>query len=102
MTDDDDDDDDGKRKPLRFAPDANTVVWLSENLDKVLFKDDKVGLAVNESHKGFNLITVGKEKLYVGKEYLVKIGLIGPLLSELRWINEVDQNIYRCGFYLKE
>ena len=91
-----------KRKPLRFAPDANTAVWLSENLDKALFKNDKLGLATNESHKGFNFVTVGKEKLFVGKEYLVKIGLIGPLLCELRWINEVDQNIYRCGFYLKE
>ena len=89
-----------KRKHIRFEADPNQIAWIS--LDTKNFKKDYICLLHQESYGGCQVITNQAIQLRTGEPMLIKVGEIGPLLGEVRWLKEVSEHVFVMGIEFKE
>ena len=83
------------RKYIRFEPDHNTTIWISQNVQS--FSKDHLGLVDGESQGGSGF-TINKDVgLEVGDFILVQVGKMDTLMAEIRWCKKYDDNLFRYG-----
>jgi hypothetical protein len=89
-----------KRKNVRFSPVPNTTLWVSKSV--LNFDEDFLGLVDSEAQKGCGAIFNQETGFAVGDFCLVKVGKLAPLKSQVVWMSQIDDSIYRMGFHFLE
>lgn len=95
------------RRYIRAKPDPLDVAYISSNVDNlVIFTPDIAALIVDESAMGGCGVVVLKNeisnKFKVRSRYIIKVGQLEPLLSELVYVGEVNKDLIRLGFKFLE
>lgn len=92
-------------KQIRFPPDSDEIAFISFDVD--IFKKDLSALIVNESQHGacfvINRALIPQNKpISAGQVFLAKIGSMGPLKAQVRWVKEIDTSLLKIGIELLE
>jgi hypothetical protein len=90
------------RRKLRFAPDPSQHAEIDFNLNRKNFEGELPALIFNESYSGCCVVMMKEKRLKVGGHFKVKVGLLAPLLGEVRWINELDDHFVKLGIEFLE
>ena len=91
-----------RRKYIRAAPDPNEYVQIDHNLDGD-FSFDYAGLVVEESPLGgCSIVGLKSVGLQVGDHRRMKVGHMAPLRSEVVWLKELDEQVFRYGIKFLE
>ena len=95
------------RRYIRAKPDPLEVAYISFNEDhSSTFSPDIVALIVDESAMGGCGVVVLKNELSnkfkIRTHYILKIGQLEPLHSELVYVGEVNKDLIRLGFKFLE
>jgi hypothetical protein len=91
------------KKEIRFSPDGDEVAFISFNLNT--FQKDLPALILNESLQGVCLV-VSKVmiptdfKMELGSKFMVKIGAMDPMASEVKWVKSLDESVLKIGILL--
>lgn len=94
-----------KRRYLRFEPDEIEIAQLQfveAEPDDFFFKPEAAGLVIDESYEGCALAVVANtlpEGLAKGTHCQIKINKLGPMRAELRWIKELDEEVWKIGVH---
>lgn len=86
-----------KRKSVRFKPDLGTFAWIDTGAFTQTFKPEVVALVTEESSKGCRLLTFSDNEFEEGLRMKVKLGELAPLLSEVRWVKQLEEDVYHIG-----
>ena len=91
-----------KRNYIRFLPDPNTLLWLSQSASvDDSFEPCFVGLVLDESQKGCSAVFVKdqiSEQLLPGNRCVLAVGDMPRMIAEIRWQKELDNKSVRLGF----
>ena len=91
-----------KRNYIRFLPDPNTLLWLSQSVTTdEPFEPRFVGLVLDESQKGCSAVFVKDqigEKLLPGNRCVLAVGDMPHVTAEVRWQKALDNRSVRLGF----
>ena len=87
-----------KRKSIRFDSDPNWMAWLSLESRVEDFKNDIVGLVINESKEGCSIIFRDLPEIENDKTYYLQVGSLDPLKAKVVWRKEIDEGVIRVGF----
>lgn len=85
------------RRKLRFAPDPSQHAGIDFNLSQKKFEAELPALIYNESYSGCCVVVMREKRLKVGGQFKIKVGLLAPLMGEIRWINELDDTFVKLG-----
>lgn len=92
-----------KTRSIRFKPDNEDYAVIGQLNDNGQLETDKMALILTESYSGCGLVVVDGSDFQIGQQHHLKVGDVGPVLSEIVWIKQVDEDLYRLGFkYLKD
>ena len=87
----------GKRKFMRIAPDPDEYVQIDKEVAGP-FNFGYAGLVVEESPlTGCSIVCLDSVGLETGLQCRLKVGHMGPILSEIIWKREIDENVSRYG-----
>ena len=91
------------RRNIRFEPSPNTLAWLciSSTLPYE-FKEDIVGLVVEESLGGCGVIIHWDGKFHIDDTILIKVGDLEPIRGDIRYISELKKHIYQLGIMYQD
>ena len=91
-----------KRRYPRFAPDPLEVAFISLKTEGE-FKPCRVALIADEHpYGGCGLVVRKPFSLKIGDKCRIQLGKLSPVLSELRWFKELDEDFLRLGFKFLE
>lgn len=95
---------DSDRRSLRFQPDEGNIAEIDPEAkdNKNNFKARIRALIVDEALEGCCLVLTHNRLLQVGDICLVKVGMLDPLISEVRWIRDLDEEIQKIGIMYLE
>jgi len=90
---------DGERRKVRFAPDEGAIAQIDPTIreDNADFEPKIQALVIDEARDGCGLVVVNNKVLFEGDTCLVKIGDLDPLISEIRWVQELDEDVQKIG-----
>ena len=85
-----------KQKPrsIRFAPDPGTLA-------EIRFEEQNLqvyGLVVNESMGGFAVVLTTEARIMVGMICTCRVGKLSWAHAEIRWLKDLETNLYKIGF----
>jgi hypothetical protein len=94
----------GVRKSLRFPPDEGSVAWIDLNVreDKRDFRPSIAALVTDEALTGCGLVALSQEGLGVSTECMVQVGDLAPLKAQIRWIEDLTDNVIKIGVVFLE
>jgi len=93
----------GQRKHMRFRPDQVEValIQFSEaEPEDFFFQAESAGLVLEEAYGGCGLVMLSHFDAIEpveGMRCQVKVGKIGPLRAEIRWVKKLDDDVARIG-----
>ncbi len=93
----------GNRRYIRFRPDEIEVALIrfgEADPDEFLFRADAAGLVLEEAYGGCGLVTLSHcdaTEPIEGTRCLVKVGKMGPMRAEVRWVKRLDEHVARVG-----
>lgn len=95
---------DGGRKSIRFEPDEGTLAYIdtTPREHKSEFDPKIMALVIDEALDGCGLAVVNNKTLFEGDICLVKVGLLDPLIGEVRWVRELDEEVHKIGIMYLE
>jgi hypothetical protein len=90
------------RKFLRFPPDDDAVAWIDPEVhpDPREFKPTFAALVTDEALVGCGLITLRREWMAEGAEFVVQIEKLSPIKAQIRWLKEMDDGVVKLGVAL--
>ena len=91
-----------KRKGIRHRSDPSLSGQICLSLAPAPFSCDIAAIIFNESYRGCCLITMVHEKLVTGLRCQVKVGKGDPILGELKWVEQLDAEVIKIGFYFPD
>ncbi len=99
-----------RRTHIRFEPghtDVAVIALGGTNGDgEPALKGDLVGLLLNQSYQGCNLVTVNRNRdpglLSQGTECVVKAGALHPMRAIVRWREAVGPDLLEVGIEFLE
>jgi hypothetical protein len=95
---------DSGRKSIRFEPDEGTIAQIDPTAqeDKSKFRPTIQALVIDEALDGCGVVLVKNTALGEGDICLIKVGQLDPLIGEVRWIKELDQDVHKIGIMYLE
>lgn len=89
------------RRWTRYLNDHTSVVQLDIKNRSIKFTPTHNALLINEAFKGCGVVVNASDEFTVGEILKVKVGELEPLEAEIRWIEKLDNQVYKLGlFYL--
>ena len=61
-----------------------------------------MALVIDEALDGCGLVVVNNKILAEGDICLVKVGMLDPLIGEVRWLRELDEEVHKIGIMYLE
>lgn len=61
------------------------------------FRPTMFALVHNESSTGAGVIAISSKHLLTGQNVRVQIGNLAPMVAEIRWRTDLDQDVIRLG-----
>ena len=92
---------DNSRANIRFDADPNSLTWIQDDLEVSGYDNGLVGLTVDESHSGCNVIFRTNDRLIRDVTYRVLVGDLSESLALLRWIKVLNEATVQVGFQYK-
>ena len=92
-----------QRRYLRFPPAEWEIALIQCSdaaTDEQHFEPEIAGLVKEESRAGCGLIVLERQikgRLKVGDRCQVKVGSLGIVLAEVKWINAIEDDLSRLG-----
>jgi hypothetical protein len=92
-----------QRQYLRFPPQEWEIALIQCSdaaTDETHFQPEIAGLVNEESRGGCGLVVLDRQienQLAVGDRCQVKIGKLGIVLAEVKWIQSIDDGVSRVG-----
>lgn len=86
------------RKQIRFMPDTPSYAFIDTDSSTDSFKAQLVGLVIDESHGGCCLVVLSRSGIKLNDILKIKILDFPIMLSEARWIRQLDDVVLRIGF----
>jgi hypothetical protein len=86
-----------KRRHTRFKPDATSMTLVEFNPSENEFRADSSALTLEESFSGCCIILALKISNITENIWRVRVGDFAPLLAEVVWVKNLDENIYKVG-----
>ena len=86
------------RKQIRFMPDNCCYALIDTNPNNNSFNAQHTGLVIDESHGGCCLVVLSKSGLKINDIVKIKILDFPIMLSNVRWIRQLDNEVCRIGF----
>ncbi|MEN1728426.1 MAG: hypothetical protein AAGJ52_08285 [Pseudomonadota bacterium] len=92
-----------QRRYLRFPPlewEIALIQCSDAVTDEQHFEPEIAGLVNEESRAGCGLVVLNRQindRLKVGDRCQVKVGSLGIVLSEVKWINTIEEGVSRLG-----
>ncbi len=86
------------RKSVRFTPDPGLVAQICFSPKTKTFKAEYSALILSESYRGCSLLIALAPDIAVADRLQIKVGELGPLLAEARWVIQLDEHIQKVGF----
>ena len=86
-----------RRKNIRHAPDPGTFAQIDMSTKTPTFRPEYLGLVVEESYTGCGLVVVDMPKLKKGVKIRIQVGSVHPLKAEVKWRNDLDEQVARVG-----
>lgn len=86
-----------KRNSVRFDPDEGTYALIDADPKERSFDPTIPALVFSEAHKGCGLVILATSKLQVGDVFKVQVGDLPVLSAEIRWREQVDQQVIKLG-----
>lgn len=92
-----------QRRHMRFRPDQVEValIQFSEaEPEDFFFEAEAAGLVLEEAYGGCGLVTLShfeSAQPVEGMRCQVKVGKMGPMRAEIRWVKKLDDNVARIG-----
>ncbi len=95
---------DGGRKSIRFEPDEGTIAQIDPTAhdDKSKFQPKILALVIDEALDGCGIVLVNNKTLFEGDICLIKVGQLDPLIGEVRWLKELDEEVHKIGIMYLE
>ena len=96
---------DSIRKTLRFSPEEGMIAMIdpAASTDKSHFQAVLPALIVDEALEGCGLVVLKRQhSMNEGDQCLVKVAELDPLLAEVRWIRELDEDVEKIGLMYLE
>ena len=91
-----------KRKNIRYVSEVNELVGMMRGQDESDFREEIVGILVDESFKGCSVVIHCSHQLAAGEKMIVRAGKLSPLPAEVRWSKDIDEKVCKVGLeYLK-
>ena len=81
------------RKHIRFEPDQNTLIIASGESELA-----HTGLCLSESQGGCSGAFLKNSDFELKKMMMLKVGVLEPIPSVVRWIKNADDEIIKVGF----
>lgn len=85
------------RKKIRFSPDPSQHAEIDFNSTHENFRCELPALIFNESYNGCCVIALKDKRFKIQGRFKIKVGLLSPLLGEIRWITELDNDFVKLG-----
>ncbi len=86
------------RKHIRFKPDPLDYAVIDTDIEQPQFKGKFVGLIIDESPMGgCSLVALNFQKLEAAQEIKIKVGRLDPMPAVIRWVKEIQPDVFRYG-----
>lgn len=82
------------RSSTRFKPDPLTLAILNPKINS---DSSIVSLVLNESLTGCALLVHSDDRFKKGQKVVVKVGNLHELTSEIIWITQLEEEIFKLG-----
>ena len=86
------------RKQIRFMPDTPSYALIDINPSNDSFDAQYAGLVIDESHGGCCLVILSKSAIKINDIVKIKILDFPIMLSEVRWVRQLDETVLKIGF----
>lgn len=92
-----------KRRHMRFPPDKVEVAYIEftdQDRDSATFQANAAGLVMEEAYGGCGLVvlsTLAPADVQEGAPCQVRVGRIGPIRAEIRWVKALDDDVAKVG-----
>ncbi len=94
-------DDRKKRQHFRYKPiDNESIVAIDSRntiADGAEFNIELYGLLFSEAYGGFGAILRKTDKFQFGDKFYSQVGKVQPLLSEIVWRSDLDDDVIKIG-----
>ncbi|OAB58108.1 hypothetical protein AY599_07265 [Leptolyngbya valderiana BDU 20041] len=97
-----------QRQYLRFPPQEWEIALIQCSdaaTDETQFQPEIAGLVKEESRGGCGLVVLDRQienQLAVGDRCQIKIGKLGIVRAELKWVHAIDEGVSRIGLEFVE
>lgn len=91
-----------RRRWTRFHPDVMTEGSVDIRAKKGKYSPTHRALVLDEAFKGCGLVVVGPFPLTVGDTLWVKVGQMDPMEAEIRWMEKLEDRIFKLGIFFLE
>lgn len=94
---------DEKRHHMRFKPEDVEIALIQftdADPEVATFEPHTAGLVIDEAYGGCGLVALGHgtpEGVHDGARCNVKVGKIGPVKAEVRWVRKLDEDVSKLG-----
>ena len=89
-----------RRSNIRFPPDPDSQVLIDFARESSAFRPTLEGMVVDESYRGCSVVFPRSYEPQIGDRCLIAIGKLGTYLAEIKWREEVPQDLVKAGFEL--
>ena len=90
-----------KRRAVGFKSSAldaaAQVEWIQNFKSNKEFHPSVPALVIDEAFNGCGIVVLNDAKLKVGTLLRIKVGQLPVLKAEVRWVQEVDEELTKCG-----
>ncbi len=88
-----------KRKWTRFETDPGSAAGIQVGDFNHPYKPTHNALCVNESFRGSCLLVTHISGMNIGELVWAKVGDMEPLKGEIRWIEKLEDHIFKIGLF---
>lgn len=92
-----------RRRHMRFPPDDIEIAriqFTDADPDPSTFRTDMAGLVIEEAYGGAGVVALshgGPADIAEGTRCHVRVGNLGPLKAEVRWVKRLDEDVAKLG-----
>ena len=87
-----------QRKDTRFDAENGDVAFLDSSMSTDQdFTPQIPGLILNESYSGALLVITTNRKMELGMHFAAKVGRLGVMPAEVKWVSPMEDGIYKIG-----
>lgn len=90
------------RSSIRFHPDPTDYALLDFKPKALRFSPSTSALILNESYSGCAILMTSEVVIPTKTKVKIKVGKLDPILGEIIWVKNLEENIFKVGIKLLE